>query len=81
MSQQSVQAPFPGVFYRCPAPDKPPFIEPGQPVEPDTTIGLLEVMKQFVELKAEMSGTLTAFEVEDESVLEAGQAVATIEGA
>ncbi|WP_110649030.1 acetyl-CoA carboxylase [Salinicola peritrichatus] len=80
MPQQPIQAPFPGVFYRRPAPDQPPFVEPGQRVEADTVIGLIEVMKQFCELRAEATGTLITFEVEDETVVEAGQAIATLEG-
>jgi len=34
-----------GVFYRCPAPGAPPFVELGARVEPDTTVGIIEVMK------------------------------------
>lgn len=79
MSQQDIQAPFPGVFYRRPSPDKPMFIEEGQQVEAGTVIGLIEVMKQFFELRAEASGTLTTFHVEDETVVEAGQPIAVLE--
>lgn len=78
-SQHTVQAPFPGVFYRRPAPDQAPFVEPGQRVEADTVIGLIEVMKQFCELKAEASGTVVSIEVEDEAVVEAGQPLVTLE--
>ncbi|WP_192034593.1 acetyl-CoA carboxylase [Halomonas sp. YLGW01] len=79
MSQQDIQAPFPGLFYRRPSPDKPLFVEEGQQVEAGTVIGLIEVMKQFFELKTEAAGTITAFLVEDETVVEPGEAVATLE--
>lgn len=79
MSQQAIHAPFPGVFYRRPAPDKPSFVNEGQQVEAGTVIGLIEVMKQFFELKAEAAGTIIAFQVEDETVVEAGESLATLE--
>jgi len=79
MSQQTVNAPFPGVFYRRPAPDKPAFVNEGQKVEAGTVIGLIEVMKQFFELKTETAGTIMAFQVEDETVVEAGESLATLE--
>ncbi|MCE8013962.1 biotin carboxyl carrier domain-containing protein [Halomonas daqingensis] len=79
MAQQDIQAPFPGVFYRRPAPDKPVFVEEGQRVEVGTVIGLIEVMKQFFELRAEMAGTVSAFLIAEETVVEAGQTVATVE--
>lgn len=79
MSQQDIQAPFPGVFYRRPAPDQPAFVEPGQAVEPGTVIGLIEVMKQYFELKAEAAGTLTVFRAGDEAVVEAGDTIAALE--
>ncbi|GGY10599.1 acetyl-CoA carboxylase biotin carboxyl carrier protein subunit [Litchfieldella qijiaojingensis] len=79
MSQQDIQAPFPGVFYRRPSPDKPPFVEEGQQVEAGTIIGLIEVMKQFFELRADAAGIITAFQVEDETVVEAGQGITVLE--
>ena len=78
MSQHTQQAPFPGVFYRRPAPDADLFVEPGSHVTPDTTIGLLEVMKQFVEVKAEVTGTVHEIMAEDEQVLEAGDDILLI---
>ncbi len=80
MPQHSVISPLPGVFYRRPAPDQPLYVESGQTVEPDTTIGLVEIMKQFVEVKAGVAGTLVSFEVENEGMLNPGDVVAFIEG-
>ncbi|NVF15536.1 acetyl-CoA carboxylase [Vreelandella maris] len=79
MTTQQVQAPFPGVFYRKPAPDEPVYIEEGQAVQAGDVIGLIEVMKQYVELKAEVSGTLESFSAENETVLEAGDIIASVE--
>ena len=61
MTTQQIQAPFPGVFYRKPSPDDPVYVEEGQHVNAGDVIGLIEVMKQFVELKAEAAGKLRPF--------------------
>lgn len=79
MTIQQIQAPFPGVFYRQPSPDVSVYVEEGQQVKVGDVIGLIEVMKQFVELKAEAAGTVTSFAAENESVLEAGDVIATLE--
>ncbi|MBD3895950.1 biotin carboxyl carrier domain-containing protein [Halomonas sp. ML-15] len=79
MTTQQIQAPFPGVFYRTPSPDEPVYVEEGQAVQAGDVIGLIEVMKQFVELKAEASGTLVSFSADNESVLEAGDVIGTLE--
>jgi biotin carboxyl carrier protein len=78
VSDHLVRSPLPGVFYRRPAPDQPPFVEEGEAVSSDQTIGLVEVMKQFADVKAGADGTLTTFAVEDHDVLGAGDTVATI---
>ncbi|MBY6207961.1 MULTISPECIES: acetyl-CoA carboxylase [Halomonas] len=81
MSQQTQQAPFPGVFYRRPSPEADAFVSPGDHVEVGDTIGLLEVMKQFCELKAEIAGRVVAFNVDDGDVIEAGQEILLIDAA
>ena len=79
MTEHSVPSPLPGVFYRSPSPGAPPFAEVGDTVTADTTIGLVEIMKQFSEVKAGVDGRLTGFSVEDQGVLGAGDVLATIE--
>lgn len=79
MAEHIVQSPLPGVFYRTPEPGAPHFVEEGSRVSADQTIGLVEVMKQFAEVKAGVAGTLTTFSVENEEVLSPGQSIATIE--
>ena len=71
MSKQ-IQSPLPGTFYRKPAPDQPPFIEDGGSVAEGDTIGLVEVMKTFHEVKAEVGGTNARFAVGDEEPVTAG---------
>ncbi len=71
MSKQ-IQSPLPGTFYRRPAPDQPPFVEDGAAVADGDTIGLVEVMKTFHEVKAEVSGTNARFTAGDEEPVTAG---------
>jgi acetyl-CoA carboxylase biotin carboxyl carrier protein len=79
MAEHTVRSPLPGVFYRGPAPTEPPFVEVGSPVTADQTIGLVEIMKQFAEVKAGADGNLTAFSVENEATVGPGDPIATID--
>ncbi len=54
----SVTAPMVGTFYRSEAPDKPPFVEVGDRVQAGQTLGLIEVMKLYSDLKADVEGTV-----------------------
>ncbi|MFD9664888.1 acetyl-CoA carboxylase biotin carboxyl carrier protein [Rhodococcus sp. NPDC059968] len=74
----TVPAPMIGVFYRCPSPGAPPFVEPGERVEPDTTIGIIEVMKLMNPVTAGVSGTLTEILVKDNEQVEYGQPLAVV---
>lgn len=74
-----VPAPMIGVFYRSPAPGKPPYAEPGTVVEATTTIGLIEVMKLMSPVVAGVAGTLLAFDATDGQQVEFGQTLARID--
>jgi len=79
VAEHKVQTPIPGVFYRRPSPDQPEYVQPGDAVTADQTIGLVEVMKQFSEIKAGADGTLIAFLIDTEDVIGPGDIIATIE--
>lgn len=72
-------APLPGVFYRKPAPDKPAYKADGDVVAVGDVVGLIEVMKSFIEVQAEASGKIVRFVVGDEEPIMAGQALLEIE--
>ncbi|MDO5634267.1 MAG: acetyl-CoA carboxylase [Micrococcus sp.] len=74
-------SPLPGVFYRRPAPDKEPFVEPGDTVEVGQVIGIVEIMKQFTEVTADAAGTLGEFAVEDSAMVNPGDVLVTIDEA
>lgn len=75
----TIPSPLPGVFYRRPAPDKDEYVGPGDQVTEGQTIGLIEVMKNFTELKASASGTVKEFLIEDEAEVSVGQDVVVLE--
>ncbi len=77
MSQEIV-SPLPGIFYRKPGPDKDPFVEAGDVVEAGQTIGLIEIMKQFTEVRAESAGTLVEFRVDDYGMISPGEVIAVV---
>ena len=79
MPQVEIQSPLPGTFYRKPSPDAAPFKESGDPVAVGDVIGLVEVMKQFSEVRSEIAGRIVRFVVEDEAPLETGQTLALVE--
>ncbi len=54
----AIPAPMVGIFYPAPEPGAPPFVSPGDRVEPDTTVGLIEVMKVFTAVTAGIGGTI-----------------------
>ncbi len=79
MAEHVVRSPLPGVFFRRPAPDEAPFAEVGSHVTADQTIGLVEIMKQFTEVRAGVEGTVVAFSADNDQVLNPGESIATIE--
>lgn len=75
---KQILSPLPGTFYRRPSPDQPTFKEAGDTVAVGDVIGLIEVMKSFNEVLADQAGVLTAFVVEDEEPVMAGQPLAEL---
>ena len=70
---KQILSPLPGTFYRRPAPDKPDYKTEGDIVAVGDVIGLIEVMKTFNEVKAEVSGKIKSFIAENEEPVMAGQ--------
>lgn len=72
-------SPLPGTFYRRPAPDAPNYKQVGDSVAIDEVIGLVEVMKMFNEVRAEVSGKVVRYTIDNEDPVEAGQVLMIIE--
>ena len=68
-----VRSPMVGTFYRAPEPGAPAFVQIGQPVSPEATICIIEVMKLMNSIPAGASGVVTHILVEDASPVEYGQ--------
>ena len=66
----TVKSPMIGTFYRSSGPDKPPFINVGDKIEKGKVICIIEAMKLFNEIEAEISGTLIKVLVNDASPVE-----------
>ena len=79
MATKQILSPLPGTFYRKPAPDKPFYKADGDKVAAGDVIGLVEVMKSFNEVKADVTGRVVRFLVENEDAVMAGQPLAEIE--
>ncbi len=79
MATKQILSPLPGTFYRKPAPDKPVYKSDGDKVAAGEVIGLVEVMKSFNEVKADIAGKIVKFLVDNEDAVMAGQPLAEIE--
>jgi acetyl-CoA carboxylase biotin carboxyl carrier protein len=69
----TITAPMLGTFYRAEAPGKPPFVELGALVEPDTIVCIIEVMKMMNSVPAGVSGTIAEIVPENAELVEYGQ--------
>jgi acetyl-CoA carboxylase biotin carboxyl carrier protein len=68
-----VRAPMVGTFYASPAPDKPAFVSVGQAVKAGETLGIIEAMKMFNPIEADISGTVLAIQCESGQPVEFDQ--------
>ncbi len=78
MAERTIKSHIPGTFYRRPAPEAEPFVTERAEVSAGEVVGLVEIMKSFHEIKAEESGTIERFLVENDDAVEAGQDIATL---
>jgi acetyl-CoA carboxylase biotin carboxyl carrier protein len=68
-----VRSPMVGTYYAAPSPDKPPFVTVGQTVKAGDTLGIIEAMKMFNPIEAEVSGTVLKILVESGQPVEFDQ--------
>jgi acetyl-CoA carboxylase biotin carboxyl carrier protein len=69
----TITAPMLGTFYRAEAPGKPPFVEVGQQVDPDTIVCIIEVMKMMNSVTAGVSGKIIQISAANAELVEYGQ--------
>ena len=73
MGNHMITSRTPGVFYHRPSPDAEPYVTEGAAVAEGDTVGLVEVMKTFHEVKADVAGTVRTILVDSEDEVSIGQ--------
>lgn len=68
-----IKSPMIGTLYRKPAPDKAPFVEVGSTISKGDVVCVVEAMKLFNEIEAEISGKIVKVLVDDSSPVEFDQ--------
>ncbi len=69
----TIKSPMIGTFYRKPAPDKAAFVEVGASIGKGDVLCVVEAMKLFNEIEAEVSGKIVKILVDDMSPVEFDQ--------
>ncbi|WP_214777539.1 acetyl-CoA carboxylase biotin carboxyl carrier protein [Exiguobacterium sp. s22] len=72
-SYRTITSPMVGTFYSRPAPDKEAFVNVGDRVESGQIVCILEAMKLFNDVEAEISGEIVEILVADGDLVEFGQ--------
>ncbi|MEH7177903.1 acetyl-CoA carboxylase biotin carboxyl carrier protein [Neobacillus vireti] len=72
-SLKKVVSPMVGTFYNASSPESHPFVRIGDKVESSTVVCILEAMKLFNEIEAEVSGEIVDILVENGHLVEHGQ--------
>jgi len=68
-----VKAPMVGTFYASATPGTPAFVKVGQQVKAGETLGIIEAMKMFNQIEADVAGTVQAILVENGQPVEFDQ--------
>lgn len=66
-------SPMVGTFYQAPSPESDPYVKVGSKVTEDTVVCIVEAMKLFNEIEAEVTGEITEVLVKDGELVEYGQ--------
>ena len=69
----AIISPMVGTFYRSPSPEAPPFVQSGDEVEPGKVVCIIEAMKLFNEIEAEVRGKIVKVLAENGKPVEYGQ--------
>ena len=75
----TITSPMIGTFYRSSSPEKPIFVNVGDEIEPGTVLCIIEAMKLFNEIEAEISGRIVKILVDNASPVEYDQPLFLVE--
>ncbi|ARI77096.1 acetyl-CoA carboxylase biotin carboxyl carrier protein [Halobacillus mangrovi] len=70
---QEITSPMVGTFYQSPSPEEGPYVKEGDQVKEDSVVCIVEAMKLFNEIEAEVSGEIVEILVKDGELVEYGQ--------
>lgn len=68
-----IVSPMVGTFYSAPEPGKPPYVQAGDKVSASKVVCIVEAMKLFNEIEAEVNGEIVKVLVQDGQLVEYGQ--------
>jgi acetyl-CoA carboxylase biotin carboxyl carrier protein len=68
-----IKSPMVGTFYAAPSPDAKPFVNVGSKVDEESDVCVIEAMKVFNNIKAELRGTIAKILVQSGQAVEFGQ--------
>lgn len=68
-----IKSPMVGTFYSKPNPNAKNFVEVGATVQPDTVVCIIEAMKVFNEIPAEIRGKIVEVLVKNEEAVDFGK--------
>ncbi|MCF8142296.1 MAG: acetyl-CoA carboxylase biotin carboxyl carrier protein [Deltaproteobacteria bacterium] len=74
-----IRSPMLGTFYRAPKPGAPPFVEVGRWVSADDSVCIIEVMKLFNTVKANVRGRIAKICAENGQMVEYQQTLFLVE--
>jgi acetyl-CoA carboxylase biotin carboxyl carrier protein len=69
----TINSPMVGTFYCRPNPESEPYIQVGDMVTAESTVCIVEAMKVFNELAAEIRGKIVAVLVDDQTPVDVGK--------
>lgn len=72
-SAADIRSPIVGTFYTAATPEDPAFVQVGQTVTPDTVVCIVEAMKVFNQITADVNGTIEEVLVNNGDPVESGQ--------
>jgi len=75
----AIKAPMLGTFYGAPKPGAPPFVEVGRLVSEDDSVCIIEVMKLFNTVKANVRGRIAKIYAENGQMVEYQQPLFLVE--
>ncbi|MCX5726064.1 MAG: acetyl-CoA carboxylase biotin carboxyl carrier protein [Candidatus Saganbacteria bacterium] len=73
-----IVSPMVGTFYRAPSPDSSPYVEIGDFIESGKVVCIIEAMKLFNEIEAEVKGKVVKILVDNAQPVEYGQTLMLI---